>query len=52
MALVAPINLPYNVRTLWFDPKGLEIHAGDDVVVQTVRGTELGVAASDVIEDG
>ena len=50
MALVAPINLPYNVRTLWFDPKGLDIHPGDDVVVQTVRGTELGVAASDVIE--
>lgn len=50
MALVAPINLPYNVRTLWFDPNGLDIHAGDDVVVQTVRGTELGVAASDVIE--
>lgn len=50
MALVAPINLPYNVRTLWFDPNGVDIHAGDNVVVSTVRGMELGVAASDITE--
>lgn len=50
MALVAPVNLAYNVRTLWFDPEGLELHAGDHVVVETARGLELGVCASDVIE--
>ncbi len=50
MALVAPVNLPYNIKTLWFDPEGLELHADDKVVVQTARGLELGVMASDVIE--
>lgn len=50
MALIAPINLPYNVRTLWFDPDGIDIKAGDKVVVKTAKGTELGVAASDIIE--
>lgn len=47
---VAPINLPYNVKTLWFDPQGLDIVAADAVVVETARGRELGRAASDLIE--
>lgn len=50
MALVAPVNLTYNVRTLWFDPNGIDVSAGDKVVVETARGNELGVCASDVIE--
>lgn len=50
MALVAPVNLAYNVRTLWFDPEGLELKAGDRVVVETARGLELGVCASDIVE--
>ena len=50
MALVAPVNLAYNVRTLWFDPEGLDLHAGDQVVVETARGLELGVCAGDVME--
>ena len=50
MTLVAPVNLKYNVKTLWFDPNGLDIHARDKLVVETARGVELGVAQSDLIE--
>ncbi|WP_165251591.1 regulatory iron-sulfur-containing complex subunit RicT [Adlercreutzia sp. ZJ304] len=50
MALVAPVNLAYNVHTLWFSPEGLDLKAGDKVVVETARGLELGVCASEIIE--
>lgn len=50
MVQVIPVNLPYNVKTLWFDPNGLDIHADDDVVVTTARGLEIGRAAGDVFE--
>lgn len=50
MALIAPVNLRYNVRTLWFDPTDIPVKVGDKVVVETARGIELGVAASDLIE--
>ena len=33
MVRVAPIRLAFNPRTLWFDPRDLDIHNGDDVVV-------------------
>ncbi len=50
MTKVLPVNLPYNIKTLWFDPGDLDVKAADDVVVQTARGLELGCAASDIIE--
>ncbi len=50
MVRVAPINIAFNPRTLWFDPRDLEISKGDPVVVTTARGIEFGRAASDVIE--
>ena len=50
MTRVAPINLTFNPRTLWFDPVDLEIHKDDPVLVQTARGTEFGHAASDIID--
>ena len=50
MARVAPINLAYNPRTLWFHPGDFEIKKGDHVVVETARGAEFGTAASDIIE--
>lgn len=50
MALVAPVNLPYNIKTLWFDPNGVDAHADDKVVVQTARGTEMGVMAAEPFE--
>ena len=50
MVRVAPIRLAFNPRTLWFDPRDLDIHNGDDVVVLTARGVEFGRAAGDVFE--
>lgn len=50
MHKVAPVNLPYNIKTLWFDPGEIDAHARDKVVVQTTRGLELGVMANDIIE--
>jgi cell fate regulator YaaT (PSP1 superfamily) len=50
MVRVAPINLTFNPKTLWFDPGDLNISQDDAVVVTTARGTEFGVAASDIIE--
>lgn len=50
MHRIAPVNLPYNLKTLWFDPGDLEIRAGDKLVCRTTRGLELGVAADDVFE--
>lgn len=50
MVRIAPVNLPYNPKTLWFDAGELEIAAGDDVVVETARGTEFGHVADNVFE--
>ena len=50
MVRVAPINLTFNPRTLWFDPGDLVIEKDAPVVVRTARGTEFGIAASDIIE--
>ena len=35
MVRVAPINLTFNPKTLWFDPGDLEIQKDDPVVVRT-----------------
>lgn len=50
MVRIAPINLTFNPRTLWFDPGDLPIEKDMPVVVRTARGTEFGIAASEVIE--
>ena len=50
MVRIAPINLYYNPKTLWFDAGDLEVRAGDGVIVTTARGTEFGRAAHDVFE--
>ena len=50
MVRVAPINLTFNPKTLWFDPGELEIEKDMPVVVRTARGTEFGIAASETIE--
>lgn len=50
MVRIAPVNLPYNPKTLWFDAGELEIAAGDDVVVETARGTEFGHVANNAFE--
>ncbi len=50
MLRIAPVNLPFNVKTLWFDADDLDIQPADDVVVTTARGLELGRAAGEVFE--
>lgn len=50
MTRIAPVNLPYNPKTLWFDAGEMEISAGDHVVVKTARGTEFGTLADAVFE--
>lgn len=50
MVRIAPVNLPFNVKTLWFDANGLEMEPADDVVVTTARGLELGRVAGEVFD--
>lgn len=50
MVRIAPINLYYNPKTLWFDAGDLDVRAGDGVIVSTARGTEFGRAAHDVFD--
>lgn len=38
MVRIAPINLYYNPKTLWFDPRDLDIKKDDPVVVLAARG--------------
>ena len=50
MKRIAPIRLEYDPKTLWFDPGDLDIRKDQQVVVDTARGNEFGVAATDVVE--
>ncbi len=50
MTRIAPINLAYNPKTLWFDAADIELTVGQHVVVQTARGTEFGTVAEEVFE--
>ncbi|HIS40163.1 MAG TPA: hypothetical protein IAC12_04890 [Candidatus Aphodovivens avistercoris] len=50
MTRVAPVKLKNNHRTLWFDPAQAEVAKGDEVVVSTARGLEMGVMVDDVME--
>lgn len=50
MVRIAPINLYFNPKTLWFDAGDFDVRSGDGVIVSTARGTEFGRAAHDVFE--
>ncbi len=50
MVRIAPVRLEFNPKTLWFDTSGLDLHAGDAVVVLTARGNEFG-CISDALFD-
>ena len=50
MTRIAPVNLAYNPKTLWFDARDLEPGRHDFVVVLTARGLELGHMAGAVFE--
>ena len=50
MVRVTPIKLQAGTRVLWFDPAEYTVCAGDRVIVSTERGSEFGVATSDIME--
>ena len=50
MVRVAPIKLQVGPKVLWFDPTDLDIHAGNNVIVNTSRGIEFGTATADIAE--
>lgn len=50
MPSVAPVRLTYNPKILWFDPKDLDIHRGDALIVKTERGQEYAIAEEDIKE--
>ncbi|WP_251231235.1 regulatory iron-sulfur-containing complex subunit RicT [Adlercreutzia aquisgranensis] len=50
MVRIAPVNLTYNPKTLWFDAQDHELEPGQPVVVSTARGTEFGRLDAAVFE--
>ena len=46
MPLVASVRLRYASQDYWFDPAGLDIKAGDHVLVETSKGNEIGLIAA------
>ncbi|MBQ3577189.1 MAG: stage 0 sporulation family protein [Firmicutes bacterium] len=50
MIKVACVRFKSAGRIYYFDPAGLELHGGDNVIVETVRGIEFGTLSSDLIE--
>ena len=50
MVRIAPVNLLYNPKVLWFDAQDLVIAPGDPVVVTTARGMEFGHLAAEIFD--
>ena len=50
MTRIAPVRLTFNPKTLWFDANGLDLSVGDDVVVKTARGRDLGKVSDSLFE--
>ena len=50
MVRIAPVRLPFNPKTLWFDALDLDLSDGDDVIVLTARGLEYGHLDGEVFE--
>lgn len=50
MVRIAPVNLQFNPKTLWFDAGDFEIEVGKSLVVTTARGTEYGHLADTIFE--
>lgn len=46
MPEVVAVRLRYNPKSLWFDPSNTSPEEGDHVVVETERGTEIGLVAA------
>ena len=50
MIKVAGVRFKAAGKVYYFDPAGLELSAGDNVIVETARGVEFGTLSSDVQE--
>lgn len=52
MIKVAGVRFKAAGKVYFFDPCGMELHAGDNVIVETARGVEFGTLSSELIEVG
>ena len=50
MTTIIPVKFKYSLRELWFDPKKTGAQQADHVIVETERGTEIGLAVGDTTE--
>lgn len=50
MPVVVPVKFAFAARELWFDPRDLDIVAGDHAICTTERGTEIGLVTDDPFE--
>ena len=50
MRTVAAVKFRTSQKHYYFDPGDLEIKCGDQVIVETSRGTELGIVRGDMLE--
>lgn len=50
MPTVAVVRLRHASKDYWFDPNGVDVHEGDHVIVETMRGTEIGLAVMDCVD--
>ncbi len=50
MIKVASVHFKNAGKNYFFDPRGLEMKSGDNVIVETARGLEFGTLVTDVLE--
>ena len=50
MPVVVPVKFAFAAHELWFDPRDLDILAGDHAICSTERGTEIGLVTADPFE--
>ena len=50
MIKVVGVRFKDTGKTYYFDPQGIDVKAGDVVIVETARGIENGMAASGIKE--
>ena len=48
MIKVVGVRFKDTGKTYYFDPQGIDVKAGDVVIVETARGIENGMAASGI----
>ena len=50
MVIVTGVRFRQTGKMYYFDPNGMEMHAGDGVIVETARGLEYGTCVAGCIE--